>query len=46
MVTASDSEECHGKGKGPSFKTAAHKNCKACHKAKGGPTKCDDCHPK
>ena len=28
-------------------KKAAHGDaCKSCHKAKGGPTKCNDCHKK
>ena len=28
-------------------KTAAHgDSCKGCHKAKSGPTKCNDCHKK
>jgi hypothetical protein len=28
-------------------KKAAHgDSCKSCHKAKGGPTKCNDCHVK
>ena len=44
-------ESCHNKAAGmpaglQTFKDAAHKNCKDCHKAKGAPTKCDACHPK
>ena len=41
---------CHNKKmankKMDSFKKAAHKKCKGCHKAKGAPTKCGTCHPK
>ncbi len=45
-------EECHtsprkNKGKMLSLYNAFHKNCRGCHKkAKKGPTKCNQCHPK
>ncbi len=35
--------KCH---KGAKFKKVAHKNCKSCHKARGGPKKCKECHKK
>ncbi|RMG20754.1 MAG: hypothetical protein D6729_02145, partial [Deltaproteobacteria bacterium] len=39
---------CHGEQPdAPAMRTAAHKRCRACHKAKGkGPTACKDCHAK
>lgn len=40
-------KSCHGVDKkAPKAKKAYHKNCKDCHKAKGGPTKCKGCHVK
>ena len=47
-------ESCHNKAAGlpaekkiSTFKDAAHKNCKGCHKEQQkGPTKCAGCHPK
>ena len=44
-------ESCHNKAAGmakpaDTFKNAAHKNCKDCHKAQGAPNKCSTCHPK
>ena len=44
--------KCHtspkkNKGKMLSLYNAYHKNCRTCHKkAKKGPTKCNQCHPK
>ncbi len=41
--------KCHGAaadGKKLTLKDAFHKQCKDCHKAKKGPTKCDECHAK
>ncbi|WP_303722367.1 cytochrome c3 family protein, partial [Malonomonas rubra] len=38
---------CHdAKPEAPKSKTAFHKVCKDCHKDKGGPTKCKECHVK
>jgi hypothetical protein len=44
-------DECHKKGGDVPKKLqkpmkAFHKNCKDCHKAHGGPTKCGACHKK
>ncbi len=46
-------ETCHNKAAGmpkglQTFKDAAHKNCKGCHKETGKKelTKCSNCHPK
>lgn len=46
-------ESCHNKAAGmpkgiETFKNAAHKNCKSCHKETGDKalTKCTACHPK
>ena len=45
-----DCTVCHGKEKPAKIavnKDVAHKAvCKDCHAAKGGPTKCGDCHKK
>lgn len=36
---------CHGvKPEAPSAKKAFHASCKDCHKQKGGPTACKQCH--
>lgn len=38
---------CHGVDKAaPKAKKAFHDQCKGCHKAEGGPTKCKECHVK
>ena len=37
--------KCHGPS-AMAFKKAAHKQCKGCHKSKGGPSKCKGCHKK
>ena len=37
---------CHDGTKAASFKNAAHKVCKDCHKSNNGPTKCKGCHVK
>jgi hypothetical protein len=38
---------CHGVDPAaPKSKDAFHKQCKDCHKEKGGPTGCKDCHQK
>ena len=46
-VLSGTCRRCHdGKGDAPAFKQAAHKLCKGCHQASGGPTKCGGCHVK
>jgi predicted CXXCH cytochrome family protein len=45
-VEAGACRACHDGTKGPAFKDTSHKLCKDCHKDKGGPTKCGDCHKK
>jgi len=45
-VDAGKCTGCHDGSKAPKFKDAAHKLCKDCHKAEGGPTNCKDCHKK
>jgi len=43
-------DKCHNKDfknkKLNKVMKAMHTNCKGCHKEKGGPTKCNDCHKK
>ena len=37
-------KDCDGCHKAAKTKNASHKYCRDCHKSKGGPTKCKQCH--
>lgn len=44
-VTPVACHSCHGtKAEIPTAKNAFHQQCKTCHQAQGGPTKCKECH--